>query len=104
MSSLPDSYTGIMCHTTCHHSLGPFYDTLVLWRFSDPSSCCEQTHRSWYSKTGNWFHLSLNVFLKHGESCSIADGWSILQGFQGLIIKIYAQKICESLDYTVRIS
>lgn len=45
VSSLPDSDTGVMGHTAGHYSLGPFDDTLVLWRFSDAGTCCEYTQR-----------------------------------------------------------
>lgn len=47
---------------------------------------------------------SFTLRLSRGESLSFADGRSILRGFQGLMIKIYVLKMCESLDYIVRIS
>lgn len=79
-SSLPDSDTGVVGHPTSHNSLGPFDDTLVLWRLSDAGSCCGHRHRLLFGDCATvglnrayWTcsHLSLNISLKLGESYSI---------------------------------
>lgn len=115
MSSSPDIDTGVVGHTTSHNSLGAFDDTLVLWWLSDAGTCCKHTQRLLFRECLNsglnwaywtWSQLSLSVFQNQSESYSISNGWSILQGFQRLVMWIHAQKVIhrESFDYIIWIS